>query len=280
MKNDTLTLARDGIFPILTDGAPAHGFGVAGTIQGEGIFAGVPSLFVRMHGCNLRCIWLNNKKITQTCDTAYTSLFPDGARQMTIDEICQTLQKNRGKINHVVITGGEPMLQNAALEQLTTRLKKDNWQITIETNGTIRPPNFDEIAKNIALLSISPKLTSSAPTPEKVAQLGIDFTEAMRHHAEIISDIEPLKKMVETASKHADYQLKFVLSSTDDEMQIKEVLKHLPKESENHVVLMPLGIDAKEMRQTAEMAVEVCIRNGWRYSPRLHIDIFGNKEGI
>lgn len=286
MTTATLTLARDGIFPITQSAddeivMPVSGLSVAGTIQGEGIYAGVPSLFVRLQGCNLRCIWADSKKHAQTCDTAYTSLFPTEAKQVSVEYIYKTLKINRGKINHVVITGGEPLLQSASLLTLVDKLQSDNWLITIETNGTVWNEQVVQIIPKIALLSISPKLPSSTPTVEKLEQLGIEPTEATRRHSSIISDVGPLKNIVRAAHTHdTNYQLKFVVSTPNDEADIHNILSSLPLESEQHVVVMPMGTDAHEMHAAALAATEMAIRNGWRYSPRLHIDIFGNKEGV
>src|ERR1041385_6410009 len=112
------------------------------SIQGEGILAGVPSVFVRVSGCNLRCTW---------CDTPYTSWAPEG-REMTIAEIVAETQAFGA--SHAVVTGGEPMLFEDTVE-LTRELKTLGLHITIETAGKVdQPVVFD-------LMSISPKLANS-----------------------------------------------------------------------------------------------------------------------
>ena len=285
MTNTTLTLARDGIFPItksVDDNlvTPVSGLAIAGTIQGEGIWAGTPSLFVRLQGCNLRCIWSDNVSKAHTCDTAYTSIFPSDAKCMSIDNVYKTLEINRGKINHVVITGDEPLLQSSALLPLVDMLHSNNWRITIETNGTIWNEQVAHIIPKLALLSISPKLPSSIPTSEKLDQFGIEATDAIRKHSSIISNYAPLQNLVVSAAATTQYQLKFVVASSSDEIDIKRILRELPSDCEHHVVVMPMGTDTHEMRNNALAATEMAIRNGWRYSPRLHIDIFGNKEGV
>jgi 7-carboxy-7-deazaguanine synthase len=109
------------------------------SIQGEGILVGVPSVFIRLSGCNLRCTW---------CDTPYTSWAPEGP-EMAIQEIWQRVE--HFNCSHVVVTGGEPMLFPAVAE-LTDGLKTRGLHVTIETAGTVWQPVACD------LMSISPKL--------------------------------------------------------------------------------------------------------------------------
>ena len=120
---------------------------IFGSVQGEGIWVGVPSVFVRVSGCNLRCAW---------CDTPYASWNPEGPT-LTVTEVLRRVEEYR--INHVVLTGGEPMLFDP-IEDLARKLKDRNNTITIETAGTIvRDLPCD-------LMSISPKLANSTPNAE------------------------------------------------------------------------------------------------------------------
>ena len=114
------------------------------SIQGEGMLTGVPSVFVRTSGCNLRCAW---------CDTPYTSWEPEGENQ-TLGGILSTVR--RFWANHVVVTGGEPMIA-PDIVALTEGLKRIDQHITIETAGTVFKPVVCD------LMSISPKLANSTP---------------------------------------------------------------------------------------------------------------------
>jgi 7-carboxy-7-deazaguanine synthase len=155
---DKLLLSEDGIFPIIKDKEgnvlaeePATGLSIAGTIQGEGKLVGTPSLFIRLANCNLCCIWeLPNKNLCK-CDTNF-KINSLKNRQISIYDAVKTIKNNLGLLSHIVITGGEPLLQKKALIKLTNALKSEtNTHLTLETNGTL----FDEtVARNIDLISI------------------------------------------------------------------------------------------------------------------------------
>lgn len=114
------------------------------SLQGEGSLIGVPSIFVRTSGCNLRCRW---------CDTPYTSWQPEGDER-SLDEILEQVATFPGR--HVVVTGGEPMIA-PGIVALTQRLRARGLHITIETAGTV----FAPVACD--LMSISPKLANATP---------------------------------------------------------------------------------------------------------------------
>src|ERR1700749_4862084 len=114
------------------------------SIQGEGKLLGVPSVFVRASGCNLRCTW---------CDTPYTSWSPEGAHQ----SIAQIVSQVQGfGASHVVVPGGEPLIA-PEIVSLTNGLRDAGLHITVETAGTVYEP------VECDLMSISPKLSNSTP---------------------------------------------------------------------------------------------------------------------
>ena len=110
------------------------------SIQGEGIYTGIPSVFIRTAGCNLNCPW---------CDTAYAKSQDDGT-EMSISSIVKEAQ--RYDIDHVIITGGEPTIYPEELKKLCNELNFLNKKITVETNSTLF------VDCNPHLLSLSPKL--------------------------------------------------------------------------------------------------------------------------
>ena len=117
------------------------------TIQGEGALTGVPSVFIRTSGCNLRCRW---------CDTPYASWEPEG-RDWSLDEIVAEVRQHPAR--HCVITGGEPMVAKE-LPELLSMLADAGYHLTIETAGTVPPDGIP-----CGLASLSPKLSNSTPPP-------------------------------------------------------------------------------------------------------------------
>jgi 7-carboxy-7-deazaguanine synthase len=220
------------------------------SIQGEGLLTGVPSIFIRTSGCNLRCHW---------CDTPYASWEPEGP-EMSIEKI---LKKISGwDYNHIVLTGGEPMVA-PDLPELAAVLKIQKKHITIETAGTI-PPN----GIPCDLASISPKLSNSTPPPER------DPAWAKKHEA---TRLQP--EVISEWIRKYPFQLKFVVSSENDLAEIKDLLSRLPPVPLHQILLMPEGIDVKTLATRSPWLVEICKREGFRFCPRLHIDLFGHKRG-
>ncbi len=217
------------------------------SVQGEGTWLGMPSTFVRVSGCNLRCSW---------CDTPYASWRPEGPH-MLVDEIVAQVESYG--LRHVVLTGGEPMLFDG-IATLAQSLRENGHYLTVETAGTV----FRELPCD--LMSISPKLGNSKPEGEW----------AIRHEKTRL-DLEPLRKLV----GHYPYQLKFVVNPEEgdrDLREIDEILARLPRRAEA-VFLMPEGTDSETLRRRARIIVGWCIPRGWRIAPRLHIDLFGNERG-
>lgn len=275
-STNTLILSREGIFPI--DGTTT-GIGLSGTLQGEGKLVGTPSMFVRLQGCNLRCIWTAANGKPCLCDTAHASFGYGTPQTMLVTDIFNTLKNNMKAIRHVVITGGEPFLQASATCQLIELCEAEGWHTTIETNGTIYS---SQIAQHASLLSISPKLTSSIPTESKLTAMGIKPSKIFAQHEATITNIQPLISLIDEAQKHnTDIQLKFVVSAQNDEFEIKERYANALKLiSPTDVLIMPMGYTSDEITQSNKAALTMCLRNNWRYTPRLHIDLFGNKEGV
>jgi 7-carboxy-7-deazaguanine synthase len=220
------------------------------SIQGEGLLAGVPSIFIRTSGCNLRCHW---------CDTPYASWKPEGP-EMSVEEILKKLTE--WNCDHVVLTGGEPMIA-PDLPELATVLKKQKKHITIETAGTILPNGIP-----CDLASISPKLSNSTPSPER------DPAWAKKHEA---TRLQP--ELISEWTRKYPFQLKFVVSSEKDLVEIKHLLSRLPPVPLHQILLMPEGIDVKMLATRSPWLVEICKREGFRFCPRLHIELFGNTRG-
>jgi len=219
------------------------------SIQGEGMLTGVPSVFVRTSGCNLRCVW---------CDTPYTSWSPEGS-DVTVEDILAAIRAYPGK--HAVVTGGEPMIAPGVVE-LTKGIKQLGLHITIETAGTV----FHPVACD--LMSISPKLENSTPHEREGGKWAAQH-ERLRYQPNVLKQL-----MAEYP-----YQLKFVVASPGDMNEIATMLEDIHADR-SRVVLMPEGTTPEAIRERAPWLTEICKREGFRYSPRLHIDLWGNRRGV
>ena len=223
------------------------------SIQGEGILSGVPTVFVRLSGCNLRCSW---------CDTRYSSWTPE-YKVMSLDEIIKEVL--RYPTIYVAITGGEPMIAKD-IKFLIDSLIAQGKHVTVETNGTI-PPN----GVNVSLASLSPKLSNSQPDQK---QFPLEYEMQQEKHR---WNIDSLREWI---SKY-EYQLKFVVQSLRDIDEIQELIDKINiKVEPSRILLMPEGNDIQTLHSRDELIVDLCKRNGYRYCRRLHIDIFGNKRGV
>ena len=221
------------------------------SIQGEGELTGVPSVFVRTSGCNLRCNW---------CDTPYASWSPEG-RQMRVNEIVAEVRK--GPARHVVLTGGEPMIA-PGIRELAAELKKSGYHITIETAATIAPAG---IACDLA--SLSPKLKNSAPD-ERLSDAWREKHDALRWQPDV----------VRAWLDGYGFQLKFVVAQVADVDEIEVMLAQLGRDIPRaKVLLMPEGTTVEALRAKAGWLGELCKVCGYRYAPRLHIELYGNKRG-
>ena len=270
-----LYLSKDGIFPITQDERgkplpyqPASGFSFPGTIQGEGKLNGIPSLFIRLAGCNLHCIWHTANGTICECDTTYASFRMKDTFSIEIARVCRIIAQNRGSIQHLVITGGEPFLQASALVEFCRQIKEIYpFHITVETNATI----YNEaLADNIDLFSLSPKLASSSP-PAPYDQ----FHNSTRCNIEIIQAF-----LTHAIDHQKDFQLKFVYSEERDIDEIKIILSNLQGWKNEDILLMPMGVTYSELQQSIPHVLAHCIQNGWRYCDRLHLSLFGNKPGV
>lgn len=220
------------------------------SIQGEGLLAGLPSVFVRTSGCNLRCHW---------CDTPYASWKPEGP-EMTIEEIIRKVKE--WDCHHVVLTGGEPMIA-PDLPALAAALRKAGKHITIETAATVLPMGIE-----CDLASLSPKLSNSTPPPER------DPAWAKKHE-----DARLRPDVIAEWIKNYEFQLKFVVSTEKDLSEIKGLLFRLSPVPSDRVLLMPEGTDSKTFVSRSPWLVEICKREGFRFCPRLHIELFGHTRG-
>ena len=236
------------------------------TIQGEGVSAGCPAVFVRASRCNLHCVW---------CDTDHTWNFegtpwphekdavPGYAKHRKADVTFESTPAETArrilafKCPRVVITGGEPLLQDEEFLQMIRhiRMEMPDCIFEVETNGTRIPcPAF---ADAVHQFNISPKL-ANAGMPESLRL----NDRALRYFA---------------ASPKSWF--KFVVSSPGDLTEISDLqLSHaIPRE---RILLMPEGRTSTELDNTAPWLAEICRDHGYRLCDRLHIRLWGDRRGV
>ena len=222
------------------------------SIQGEGELTGIPSVFVRTSGCNLRCRW---------CDTKYSSWTPEG-ENVDIEELVEKVCSYPAR--HVVITGGEPMIAKD-IKQFVDLLKQSGKHITIETAGTIAPNGIQ-----CDLASISPKLSDSTPEKGEISEEWIE-----RHDSTRI-DYNILNEWIDSY----EFQLKFVVSRREEINEVKCIIDKIESDiPPEKVLLMPEGTDSETIHSRYDMLVDLCKENGFRMCNRLHLDLFGNTRG-
>jgi Organic radical activating enzymes len=220
------------------------------SIQGEGINLGKPAVFIRVYFCNLYCEW---------CDTKYTWLNQEYAKEgidyvnMNEDEIIEKIGKYPAQ--HVVITGGEPLLSQSKLINLIRMLKEMSYYIEIETNGTIKP-NIDLI-KYVDNFSVSPKLSNSK----------VDYKLRIRY--DILKYFSQLENVT----------FKFVICDKEDLKEMEDIINKIQIEKRK-VIIMPEGTDEETIKKRSCWLIEYCKERSYRYSPRIHIWLYGNKRGF
>ena len=217
------------------------------SIQGEGASVGCPCLFLRLATCNLRCTW---------CDTPYSwdfARYDYGAEVTTlsIDALAVRIQDAGEK--RLVVTGGEPLIQQEKLARLC-ELLPPSLCIEIETNGTLIPN--EKLCARIDQWNVSPKLASSGEPLERRLQL------------------PALERLRDTGRAW----LKLVVAGSDDAGEAAELARLLAWPSAQ-VLLMPLAATLEELQKTGPKVASAAGRLGFRYSPRLHLELFGGQRG-
>jgi organic radical activating enzyme len=230
------------------------------SLQGEGASIGRPSVFVRLSRCNLACQW---------CDTAYTWRFAGDNRphrddrafdrnenQIALDEAEVAARIIAHGVPRLVITGGEPLLQGAALARMVAlvRAEAPALHVEIETNGTVAPhPALDPLVDQY---NVSPKLAHSG-NPASLALIDERLTEWAGNPRALF---------------------KFVVATPDDLNEISALAaKHaiVPE----RLFAMPEGTDTTTLRNRSRWLADAAMQAGWRFTDRLHIHLYGDTRG-
>ena len=236
----------------LADGSPE----IFHTLQGEGASLGTPAVFLRLSLCNLHCQW---------CDTPYTWNWQntpwkhtDGIKFSKANQIIELSPSeiapliSRYQCDRLVLTGGEPLLQQKELVELTKLLPGTPF-IEVETNGT-QIPSGDFVGIPTQF-NVSPKLSNSG------------MNEKLRLNFEALD----LFTSLETAL------FKFVVCNQVDLDEVKSLQSKLNLPA-SRVHLMPEGRDAETLHKRALWLADICRDHGYRFSPRLHVLLWGNER--
>lgn len=235
------------------------------SIQGEGSTQGAPSIFIRLGGCNLMCGGKGTERDKQLhdgaswrCDTI--EVWRKG-ESTTVDNLIELLEqkyKIRKKITegwHIVITGGEPLMQQKQIIELLDKLmtRYQNCVVEIETNGTILPS--EELIKHVDIFNVSPKLSNSGMPMNK----------------------RRMTKEIFKAFNETSCIFKFVASHIDDLTEIQAQFDYIP----NHLVyLMPAASNRGELEHRSKFIAEYCITHGFNFSNRLQVQIWNETTGV
>lgn len=225
------------------------------TVQGEGKSAGRPVAFLRLAMCNLHCIWCDTPHTWNWVGTpfAHTEKYveEDEVHEMTVEEVFVALQNTSMK--SLVISGGEPFLQQKQLLPLLKLLKDSEWWVEVETNGTA--PVRSEFSDLVDQINCSPKLANSLDS------------EKLR--------IRPLALSNLTANPKVNF--KFVVETQDD---INQVLGLVDKYNIKEVRLMPECRTKEELYAKEEWVKQLCEIHNFIFCTRLSIIQSGTKRGV
>jgi organic radical activating enzyme len=214
------------------------------SLQGEGSTVGQAAIFLRLAMCNLKCKW---------CDTKYAwdsdSIGYHETEEWNLEKTLLEIKKYKNT-SHLVITGGEPLLQQDSIEELIKMLPF--WQIEIETNGTISPSKY--IASRCQF-NVSPKLANSGNS----------------------QDCRFKPNVLKTLSKIDKAYFKFVVGDRKDLLEVDQLVKKF-KLINDRIIIMPEGTTKNDMISKSISLVEPVKERGWRLVPRLHIIFWGNKR--
>jgi len=218
------------------------------SIQGEGVNSGITASFLRLAFCNLKCSW---------CDTRYSwdwQHYDQNTEviKMNSTDVAEHIRALGTK--HLIVTGGEPLIQQKDLCELLASLKREKYYVEVETNGTISPT--DEIIPLVDQWNVSPKLENSGTLSS-------------------IREIPDAYRMF--ASLQSSY-FKYVIQSEND---LKEVhsLVHKYRVSPARVLLMPEGTDRDTILTRGRWLAGLGNNQGYRLTTRLHVLLWGNSRG-
>jgi organic radical activating enzyme len=245
------------------------------SFQGEGLYSGSPTIFIRLGGCNLNCQGFGVETISPLdgstligCDSQKAvndKHFKATWQAVDSDKLIEIVDgyfNEHGYIADMVITGGEPLIhyQNLALIELLEHLKFKGSRVTFETNATIAI-DFDNypIYKD-PLYSMSVKLSNSGEAYEKRINpeaIRAIITHASNHYFKFVVDKEYIE--------------------TNGNQEIRSITMMHPQ---SPIYCMPKGASTTELAKHDESVAEFCKQNNYIFSDRTHIRIYNRRDGV
>lgn len=222
------------------------------TFQGEGPSMGRRCSFLRLSGCNLRCLW---------CDTPYTwdwsgltgHAYLPGEESQVLDVSAVRSWIAAQHTDMLVVTGGEPLLQQRALTPLLRECADRGLRIEVETAGTIAP--LEAITQDVSQFNVSPKLANSGNPLAK------------RFRPAAVDSLQGTGKAI----------WKFVVTQLSDLQEVDDLV------AQHHlfpVYVMPEGTDAHTVLARSRELADPVLARGWNLTSRLHILLYGNRRGV
>ena len=260
IDTDTQALQIESLHPSMTGTLlVSEVFGP--TIQGEGPSLGRRCAFLRLGRCNLTCGGPLPGS-TWRCDTPYTWDWHgrNGApydvtkelKRRSLEELAHDLSAR--DVDMVVISGGEPLLQQRSLWRLLFLCRDHQWNIELETNGTIAP--MPRIIEEVDQFNVSPKLANS----------GVPVSR--RYVPDALSALQATGKAI----------WKFVCSSADDLEEVAEL--YVRPHGLQPIYVMPAGTHVTEIQRHLSVLADEVIRRGWNLTTRLHVQLWGSRRGV
>jgi organic radical activating enzyme len=222
------------------------------TIQGEGVTAGMPAAFLRLQGCHLGCSYCDTKEVWRFGNVySFSEIFD----LMNSTMIIPKLQEGQ----HLVITGGSPLLQQEALLDFLKvfySIYRFEPYVEIENECSIMP--VPELMDWVEQWNNSPKLSSSGVSMSK--RYFPDILHCMSHRE--------------------DSWFKFVVSCEKDWEEIQSDFLTTGLINMDQITLMPQGATREELEKNRETVVNMAIQHDVRYSDRLHVELWSDKKGV
>lgn len=225
------------------------------TVQGEGTTLGKPTMFLRLGICNLSCTWCDTRYTWDWKNYDYTEEVKRVTSEGVVEEILEKASGNKF-VNRLVISGGEPLLQQYKLGYVLDVLVDNlGWNVEIETAGTIAPSKI--MKELVSQFNVSPKLEHSGNPKDK------------RFKPAVLREFKDTNKAV----------FKFVAKNVEDLNEVESIVS-LVGIPESLVYIMPEGQDPETISTRACALVDDVIAKGYNLTTRLHVLLWGSKRGV